>query len=44
MFNIFNHPALEARGNTTEQTNAQFGQIVLGGNARNIQFGLKLLF
>jgi hypothetical protein len=44
MFNIFNHPALEARGNTTEQTNAQFGQIVLGGNPRNIQFGLRLVF
>ncbi len=43
-FNIFNHPQLEARGATTDITNAQFGQIVLGGGDRNIQFGIRALF
>ena len=44
MFNIFNHPQLEARGATTDVTNAQFGQIVQGGADRNVQFGLRFLF
>jgi hypothetical protein len=43
-FNIFNHPQLEARGATADITNAQFGQIVLGGADRNIQFGLRFVF
>ncbi len=43
-FNIFNHPALEARGATTDQSNPQFGRIVLGGNPRNIQAGLRFVF
>ncbi|MDQ6699943.1 MAG: carboxypeptidase regulatory-like domain-containing protein [Acidobacteriota bacterium] len=43
-FNVFNHPQLEARGATTDLTNAQFGQIVLGGGDRNIQFGLRVVF
>jgi hypothetical protein len=43
-FNIFNHPQLEARGATTDLTNPQFGQIVLGGGDRNVQFGLRFLF
>ncbi len=44
MFNISNTPALDARGNTTDVASAQFGQIVAGGNPRNIQFGLRLVF
>ncbi|MDQ6677794.1 MAG: TonB-dependent receptor [Acidobacteriota bacterium] len=43
-FNVFNHPQLEARGATTNVTDPQFGQIVLGGGDRNIQFGLRLVF
>jgi hypothetical protein len=43
-FNIFNHPQLDARGATTDITNAQFGQIVLGGGDRNIQFGMLVRF
>ncbi len=44
MFNISNTPALDARGNTNEVSSAQFGQIVNGGNPRNVQFGLRLVF
>lgn len=44
MFNISNTPALDARGATTDVASAQFGQIVAGGNPRNIQFGLRLVF
>jgi hypothetical protein len=43
-FNITNTPALDARGNTTEVSSAQFGQIVNGGNPRNIQFALRFVF
>ena len=43
-FNISNTPALDARGATTDVASAQFGQIVSGGNPRNIQFGLRLVF
>jgi outer membrane receptor protein involved in Fe transport len=45
-YNIFNHPALQATGATTDVTNAQFGQIVqsIQGSERNIQFGLRFLF
>ncbi|MGI8990560.1 MAG: carboxypeptidase regulatory-like domain-containing protein [Bryobacteraceae bacterium] len=43
-FNVFNHPQLEARGATTNLTDPQFGQIVLGGGDRNIQFGMRLVF
>lgn len=43
-FNISNTPALDARGNTTEVSSAQFGQIVNGGNPRNIQFALRFVF
>jgi len=43
-FNISNTPALDARGATTDVASPQFGQIVAGGNPRNIQFGLRLVF
>jgi len=43
-FNVSNTPALDARGATTDVASAQFGQIVLGGNPRNIQFGLRFVF
>jgi hypothetical protein len=43
-FNIANTPALDARGATTDVASPLFGQIVSGGNPRNIQFGLRLVF
>ena len=45
-YNIFNHPALQATGATTDVSNPQFGQIVqsIAGSERNIQFGLRFLF
>jgi outer membrane receptor protein involved in Fe transport len=44
-FNTFNHPLLQASGtNTTIVNSPQFGQIVTGGNPRNLQFGARLLF
>jgi hypothetical protein len=45
-YNIFNHPALNATGATTDVTNAQFGQIIssAAGSERNVQFALRFLF
>lgn len=43
-YNISNTPALDARGATVDVASAQFGQIVQGGNPRNIQFGLRFVF
>ncbi len=44
-YNTFNHPLLQASGtNTTTVNSPQFGQIVTGGNPRNLQFGVRLLF
>jgi outer membrane receptor protein involved in Fe transport len=43
-YNISNSPALDARGATMDVSNALFGQIVNGGNPRNIQFGVRFLF
>lgn len=45
-YNIFNHPALQATGATTDVSNPQFGQIIqsIAGSERNIQFGLRFLF
>jgi hypothetical protein len=45
-YNVFNHPALQATGPTTDVSSAQFGQIVqsIAGSERNIQFGLRFLF
>lgn len=43
-FNISNTPALDARGATMDVANPLFGQIVTGGNPRNVQFALRLVF
>ena len=44
-YNTFNHPLLQASGtNTTIVNSPQFGQIVTGGNPRNLQFGARFLF
>jgi len=43
-YNISNTPALDARGATNEVSSPLFGQIVSGGNPRNIQFGLRFTF
>ncbi|MCX6585491.1 MAG: carboxypeptidase regulatory-like domain-containing protein [Acidobacteria bacterium] len=43
-YNISNTPALDARGGTMDVANPLFGQIVQGGNPRNIQFGLRFVF
>jgi hypothetical protein len=43
-YNISNTPALDARGATTDVASPLFGQIVQGGNPRNIQFGLRFVF
>ena len=44
-YNTFNHPLLQASGtNTTTVNSPQFGQIVTGGNPRNLQGGVRLLF
>ncbi|MCX6593370.1 MAG: carboxypeptidase regulatory-like domain-containing protein [Acidobacteria bacterium] len=44
MYNISNTPALDARGSTVDVASPQFGQIVTGGNPRNIQFGLRFVY
>lgn len=43
-FNLFNTPAFEMRGTSTEVSSAQFGQVVLAGNQRNVQFGMRVVF
>ena len=43
-FNMFNSPFFEARGSTTDVPSPDFGRITSGGNPRNIQFGLRVLF
>ena len=43
-FNLFNTPFFEARNQTTDVTNPDFGRILQGSNPRNIQFGLRLVF
>jgi outer membrane receptor protein involved in Fe transport len=43
-YNISNTPALDARGATMDVANPLFGQIVQGGNPRNIQFGLRFVY
>jgi hypothetical protein len=44
MYNISNRPALDARGATVDVASPLFGQIVTGGNPRNIQFGLRFVY
>ncbi len=43
-YNLFNNPALDARGTSFDVSNALFGQIITGGNPRNIQFGLRFVY
>lgn len=43
-FNIFNSPFFEARNQTTDVTNPDFGRILQGSQPRNIQFGVRVLF
>jgi hypothetical protein len=43
-FNLFNSPFFEARNQTTDVTNPDFGRILQGANPRNIQFGLRVAF
>lgn len=41
---LYFSPALDARETTTDLASAQFGQILQGGNPRDIQFRLRLVF
>ncbi len=43
-FNIFNSPFFEARNQTTDVTNPDFGRILSGSQPRNIQFGIRVIF
>jgi hypothetical protein len=43
-FNLFNSAFFEARNQTTDVTNPDFGRILQGSNPRNIQFGLRVVF
>jgi hypothetical protein len=43
-FNLFNSPFFEARNQTTDVTNPDFGRILQGANPRNIQFGIRVVF
>ncbi len=43
-FNITNSPFFEARGATTNVTSQDFGRILSGGNPRQVQFGIRILF
>ena len=44
VYNLTNSPFFEARGSTTDVTSQDFGKIVTGGNPRNVQFGIRLVF
>ncbi|MEP7363656.1 MAG: carboxypeptidase regulatory-like domain-containing protein [Acidobacteriota bacterium] len=43
-FNLSNSPFFEARNQTTDVTNQDFGRIISGSQPRNIQFGIRVLF
>ena len=43
-FNMFNSAFFEARGATTDVPSPDFGRIISGGNPRNIQLGLRVIF
>jgi len=43
-FNLFNTPAFEIQGASTEVTSPQFGRVLLAGGQRNIQLGLRVTF
>ncbi|MBK5295496.1 MAG: TonB-dependent receptor [Acidobacteriia bacterium] len=44
VFNLTNSAFFEARNQTTDVTNQDFGRIIFGSNPRNIQFGVRVLF
>ena len=44
VFNLTNSPFFEARNQTTDVTNQDFGRILSGSAPRNVQFGIRLLF
>ncbi|MBL8219750.1 MAG: hypothetical protein JNL62_10995, partial [Bryobacterales bacterium] len=44
VFNLTNSPFFEARNQTTDVTNQDFGRIISGSAPRNIQFGIRILF
>ncbi len=44
MFNLFNSPFFEARNQTTDVTNPDFGRVLSGSQPRNIQFGVRVVF
>jgi len=44
VFNLTNSPFFEARNQTTDVTNQDFGRIISGSQPRNIQFGIRVLF
>ncbi len=43
-YNLFNHPQFDCRNACADVASNTFGQITEGGGARNIQFGLRILF
>jgi hypothetical protein len=43
-FNMFNTPFFEVRNQSTDVVSADFGRVLLAGGARNIQFGLRVIF
>ncbi len=43
-FNLTNSPFFEARNQTTDVTNQDFGKIISGSAPRNIQMGIRILF
>ena len=43
-FNLTNSPFFEARNQTTDVTNQDFGRIISGSQPRNIQLGIRVLF
>ncbi|MDX1979338.1 MAG: carboxypeptidase regulatory-like domain-containing protein [Bryobacteraceae bacterium] len=44
VFNLTNSPFFEARNQTADVTNQDFGRIISGSAPRNIQFGMRILF
>ncbi len=44
MFNLFNSPFFEARNQTTDVTNPDFGRVLSGSQPRNVQFGVRVVF
>jgi hypothetical protein len=45
LFNIFNHPFLSlGTGSSVTVNTPQFGKILIGTNAREIQLGMRIVF